>query len=163
MAKKKITNRDKKIDEKMEELKEELKEEIREIIKEKSILNSERVGKKIDAIIDDSFIKELRGNGNPGVFEKLRDNEKELNDIKEFNKELKGNGKPSVTQEVRNLKKNIKCLWTVIIFIIIFSLGGSYRGITVEKIKEKLGIKKNVEVKNVEENVKKEVEVEEIN
>ena len=160
MAKKKITNRDKKIDEKMVELKEELKEEIKDIIKEKSILNSERVGKKIDAIIDDSFIKELRGNGSPGVFEKLRDNEKELNDIKEFNKELKGNGKPSVTQEVRNLKNNVKCLWAVIILIIVFSLGGNYRGITVEKIKEKLGIKKDVEVKNVEE--VEIVEVEEI-
>ena len=149
MAKKKTTNRDKKIDEKIEELKEELKE----IVKEKSILNSERVGKKIDAIIDDSFLKELRGNGKPGVFEKLRDNEKELNDIKEFNKELKGNGKPSVTQEVRSLKNNVRCLWAVIVFIIVFSLGGNYRGITVEKIKEKLfgTDKKDVEIKKVEE------------
>ena len=57
---------------------------------------------------------------------------------------------------MRSLKNNVKCLWTVIVLIIVFSLGGNYRGITVEKIKEKLGIKKVEEVKKVEENIKEE-------
>ncbi len=154
--KKKTTNREIKIEKKIEEL----RKEIKEVIKEKSILDSQRVGKKIDSIIDDEFIHQLKGNSNPGVFEKLRDTEENIKNIIEFNKELKGNGKPSVTQEIRNLKRNIKAMWIIIGFIIIFSLGGSYRGITFERVKEKLGIEKKIEVKNVEkvmgnENIKK--------
>ncbi len=153
--KKKTTNREIKIEKKIEEL----RKEIKEVIKEKSILDSQRVGKKIDDIIDNEFIDELRGNSNPGVFEKLRNTEEHIKNIKEFNKELKGNGKPSITQEVRNLKKNIKVIWMIIGLIVIFSLGGSYRGITIEKIKEKFGIGKNVEIKNVEEEKKEDVEI----
>ena len=104
--KKKITNREIKIEKKIEEL----RKEIKEVIKEKSILDSQRVGKKIDDIIDNEFINELRGNSNPGVFEKLRNTEKNIKNIKKFNKELKGNGKPSITQEVRSLKKKIKII-----------------------------------------------------
>ena len=152
--KKKISNREIKIEKKIEEL----RKEIKEVIKEKSILDSQRVGKKIDDII--KFLEELRGNGDPGVFEKLRDTEENIKNIKEFNKELKGNGNIGIFEEIRSMKRQITRMKIVILVIIIIGLGGSYFGITGEKIKEKLGIGKKTEIKNVEkimrnENIKK--------
>ncbi len=145
--KKKITNREIKIEKKIEEL----RKEIKKVIKEKSILDSQRVGKKIDAIIDNEFINELRGNSNPGVFEKLRNTEENINNIKKFNKELKGNGNIGIFEEIRSMKRQITRMKIVILVIIIIGLGGSYFGITGEKIKKKFGIGKKVEIKKVEE------------
>ncbi len=139
MAKKKTTNRDKQIDKKFEDL----KKEIKKIVKEKSILNSERVGKKIDAIIDDSFVRELRGNGSPGVFERLRCTKEEIEEIKKLNKKIKGNGEIGVFEQLRHIDRQIKRIKITIFVMMIIFMGGSYFGVTGEKIKEKLGIKIN--------------------
>ncbi len=155
VRKKKITNREIKIEKKIEEL----RKEIKEVIKEKSILDSQRVGKKIDDIIDNEFINELRGNSNPGVFEKLRNTEENIKNIKKFNKELKGNGNVGIFEEIRSIKRQITRIKVIILIIIIIGLGGSYFGITGDKIKEKFGIGKKVEIKNVEEEKKENVEI----
>ncbi len=157
--KKKTTNREIKIEKKIEEL----RKEIKEVIKEKSILDSQRVGKKIDDIIDNEFIDELRGNSNPGVFEKLRNTEENIKNIKNFNKELKGNGNVGIFEEIRSIKRQITRMKIIILVIVVIGLGGSYFGITGDKIKEKLGIGKKVEIKNVEDGEKENIETTEIN
>jgi len=157
--KKKTTNRDKLMEEKINGKINELEKEIKEYIKDKGIMENEKVGQKIDVLVKDrEFIHQLKGNSNPGVFEKLRDNEKNIKEIKEFNKKIKGNGEIGIFEQLRSIERQIKRIKTVLCITIILWLGGSYFGITGAKIKEKIFGIKSTEKKQIEEN-KKDIEL----
>ena len=120
--KKKTTNRDKLMDEKIDEKINGLEKEIKEYIKDKGIMENEKVGKKIDVLIDNEFNKYLRNN-------------------EEFFRSLKGNGSPSVNERLRCINRNIRRLWCSIVIMMIFLLGGEYGGVSIDSVKERLGIK----------------------
>ncbi len=77
-----------------------------------------------------------------------------IDDLNEFDKKLKGNGDPGIWESVRNIKRNIKIIMCTITIILILSLGGSYRGISLKSIKEKIGIDKTKQVELVKPVVK---------
>lgn len=106
---------------------EELKVEIKTLVKNRSVMENQKMGKKIDSLLQDH----------------------------EFLISLKGNGVPSVNERLRNIDKNISWIWKIIVFIIIIDIfGGSIYSISKEKIKELCGIKKNTETKQIEEQPK---------
>ena len=69
-----------------------------------------------------------------------------IDSLNDFDKTLRGNGDPGIWESVRNIKKNIKIIMWAIAIILILSLGGNYEGVTFDSIKEKLGIKKDIQV-----------------
>ena len=150
-----------------EEIKEELREEfkkeledqnrsIREFIKNKGIFYNQKMSEKIDPIVSDEFNKKLRGNGDPGVFELIRDNETEIKEIETFHKIIKGNGKPGALEQIRSLKKQMKYMWIVIRATIVLMIGGSQFGFCLDQIKEYLGL--GTKTQQVEEHPKEQVE-----
>ena len=81
-----------------------------------------------------------------------------IDSLNDFDETLKGNGDPGIWESVRNIKRNIKIiLWTILI-ILILVLGGSYEGVSLDKIKKALGLDKTV-AEQVEEVLVEEVEI----
>ena len=70
-----------------------------------------------------------------------------IDDLSEFNKKLRGNGDPGIWESIRNIKRNIKIIMCTITIILILVLGGSYEGISLEGIREKLSGQKTKQVK----------------
>ncbi|KKK64538.1 hypothetical protein LCGC14_2983190, partial [marine sediment metagenome] len=64
--------------------------------------------------------------------------------------QLRGNGDPGIWESVRSIKKNMKIMMWTIIFIFILMLGGNYRGVSIESIRERLGLGGKQEVKQVD-------------
>ena len=60
---------------------ENLKKEMRLLVKERGMLENYRAGTKIDAILEDDFMKEIKGNGKPSILEKMRNNEENVGAI----------------------------------------------------------------------------------
>ena len=65
-----------------------------------------------------------------------------IDTLNDFDDSLKGNGDPGIWESIRNIKKNIKLILCAIIIIVILILGGNYRGISLDKIKNTIRIKK---------------------
>ncbi len=61
-----------------------------------------------------------------------------IDDLNEFNKKLRGNGDPGIWESIRNIKRNIKIIMCTITVILILVLGGSYRGISLDGIRKRL-------------------------
>ena len=119
---------------------EKLEKDVKKLIKQRLILEGQKTGKKIDAILDDLFIKEIRGNGKPSILEKLRSNEKDHEEFERVKKEVEGNGGIGLCEKYRSQRKMTWVQWGAIVFLVYLALGGNFRGITWETIKEKLGI-----------------------
>jgi len=73
--------------------------------------------------------------------------------LNSFDDTLKGNGNPGIWETVRNIKRNGKTIIVIGIILIVLMLGGDYKGISLNKLKQRLGIKKT-EIKKVELKVK---------
>ncbi len=133
---------------------EDLKKDVRKLVKERGMLESYKAGTKIDAILNDNFIEEIKGNGKPSILEKMRKNEEDHEDYNRIKKEIEGNGEVGLCEKYRTQWKVICVQWGVICFLVYLALGGTFRGITWDKIKENLGI--TVKTEQVEENIKSE-------
>ncbi len=130
--KKKAIKPDKKI--------ENLRKEMKKLVKERGMFENSKAGRKIDNILDDDFIKEMRGNGAPSILEKMRNNKEDHEDYNRIKKEIEGNGGVGLCEKYRAHRKMMWIQWYVIIFLVYLALGGSFRGITWDIIKENLGI-----------------------
>lgn len=149
MAKKKRKTKKEELREEFNKKISEVEKEVNKMIKEKSILNNQRIGKKIDILLNDEFLKEIRGNGEPGILEKLRDNKKDHEEYNRIKRTVEGNGEVGLGEKLRNCKKQLWGQWIIIVFLVYLALGGTFRGINWNTIKEKLGISKT-EIKQVE-------------
>jgi hypothetical protein len=109
-------------------------------IKLRGQFENTRAGKKIDSILNDKFIEEIRGNGKPSILEKMRNNTKDHEDYDRIKKEVEGNGDVGLCEKYRFYGKILAAQWSVILILVYLSLGGSFKGITWEKVKENLGI-----------------------
>ena len=78
-----------------------------------------------------------------------------IDSLSEFDDTLKGNGTPGVWESIRLLRWRVGINLTLMTIILILVLGGDFRGITFEKIKQRLGLNKT-EVKQVEEVIEEE-------
>jgi hypothetical protein len=114
--------------------------------------------KKIIDSLGDNLKKDIETNYN-NLYNNLKDKivltEKTLGDkidkLNEFDNTLKGNGKPGIWESIRSLRSSVKIMTTAIVLIVILELGGSFRGITWEKIKEKMGIREKIEIQQIDE------------
>lgn len=143
-AKKRKTQKEQLKEDLREEFKKEIEElnnNLRELIKDKGVFYNQKINQKIDPIVSDEFIKKLRGNGFPGVFELIRDNDEEIKKIEEFKKSISGNGTPGALEQIRSLKKQIKVMWVVIFTVAVLMVGGEKFGCSLEKIRTFFGIK----------------------
>ena len=79
-----------------------------------------------------------------------------IDSLKSFDDTLKGNGKPGVWESIRSIKRNMKIMMGTVIIILVLTLGGSYKGVSLEKIKNFIGIEKTEtkEVTKIEEKIK---------
>ena len=66
---------------------------------------------------------------------------KKIDDLDSFDNTLKGNGDPGIWESIRTMKRNIKIILWILAFIVLLELGGNWRGVTFDKIREKLGMK----------------------
>lgn len=130
--KKKTISIDKKI--------ENVKKEMKRLVKERGMFENSKAGRKIDTILDDNFIKEMRGNGTPSILEKMRKNTDDHEEFERARKEIEGNGGIGLCERYRAHRKIMRIQWCVIAFLVYLALGGSFRGITWGIIKENLGI-----------------------
>ena len=64
-----------------------------------------------------------------------------IDKLNEFDDSLKGNGSPGVWESIRSLTWKFRIMLTLIIVVLVISLGGDFRGVTFESIKKSLGIK----------------------
>ena len=107
--------------EKHEEIKELISSLSKEIenssinLKNKIVLSEKKAGDKIDALND--FDETLRGNGDPGIWE-----------------------------SIRNIKRDIKIILSIVIIIAILVLGGNFKGISLEKIKKRFSNPKTKQI-----------------
>jgi len=124
---------------------EQLKKDFKKLVKERGMLENKKSGSKIDSLLEDGFLEELRGNGKPSILEKMRDNEKDHEDYDRIKKEIEGNGEVGLCEKYRFQWKMVASQWVVIAFLVYLSLGGNFRGITWESIKENLGITPKIE------------------
>jgi len=132
-----------------------LEVELKVLIKNRGMLENNRAGKKIDGIIDDNFMKDIKGNGKPSILQKMRDNAKDHKEYDKLKIIVEGEaGGVGLCEKYRSHRKMMWVQWGVIAFLVYLALGGTFRGITWNTIKEKLGI--TVETKQVEENVRDE-------
>lgn len=130
---------------------EDLEKTMRLLVKSRGEFENKRSGVKIDTIFNDEFIGEIKGNGKPSILEKMRKNEEDHEDYDRMKKEIDGNGGIGLCEKYRSHKKMMLMQWGMIFFLIYLALGGNFRGITWDTIKENLGI--TVESKQVEETV----------
>ena len=72
-----------------------------------------------------------------------------IDKLSDFDDTLKGNGKPGVWESIRLLNKSVKIIIGILVLIVILNLGGNFRGLTWEKIKDKIGMS-NTETKQVD-------------
>jgi hypothetical protein len=168
MAKKKTTERRVQRDIIKEELVQvfqkkldDLKEEIEHTIKQRAQYDASRTGKMLDTIIDDEFTKELRGNGGPSIFEKIRKGEATLDEMKEYISLIRGNGQPGLMEQIRKTNKALKITWTCIAFLFLAMLGGERFGIGLKQINNFFLGTKMTERANPDENRRKIVEIDE--
>ncbi len=82
-----------------------------------------------------------------------------IDSLNDFDESLKGNGNPGIWESVRNIKRNIKIILCAIALILILVLGGSYEGVSLDKIKKAFGIEKTVAEQVEEVPVEEEVVV----
>jgi hypothetical protein len=69
--------------------------------------------------------------------------------LNDFDQSLKGNGDPGIWECVRNIKRSLKIIMVVIFVTLLLVLGGNYRGVTLNKIREAIGMEKK-EIQKVE-------------
>lgn len=74
-----------------------------------------------------------------------------IDSLNEFNDTLKGNGDPGIWESVRWIKWEIRILIATIIIMLILLLGGNFRGITLEKVKN-IFSRQNTNTTEVENN-----------
>jgi len=123
---------------------------IKKNIKERAILENQKVGKKIDSIMDDDFIEEIKGRKDkPGIKEQMRNNEKDHENYNRVKKHVEGNGELGLCGEQVDIKRSLKRLWVIVIVMAILELGGSFRGVTWNSVREKFGL--NPKTKQVEQ------------
>jgi len=70
-----------------------------------------------------------------------------------YDDELRGNGDPGIWEYARFLNAKFWLHTTLIIVILIISLGGNWKGITFKSIKEKFGWENEQETVQIEENI----------
>ncbi len=73
-----------------------------------------------------------------------------IDKLNAFDESLKGNGDPGIWESVRNIKKNIRIIILIILVILLLTLGGNFRGLTFESIKERIGLGEKQPTKQVE-------------
>lgn len=59
-----------------------------------------------------------------------------LDELLKFNKQLKGNGEPSIFQRLRSINFKFWVLQSTVVILIYFVLGGNFHGIALHSIKE---------------------------
>lgn len=79
---------------------------------------------------------------------------KKIDELYDFNKKIKGNGDPGLFEQVRNLENKFKWYISIIIVSIALLYGGRFMGVSYDTIKEKITgketeIKKTVETKDI--------------
>ena len=102
----------KSISDKIDSLKKDLRQDVinaNENLKNKVILSEKMIGEKLDVLND--FDNQLRGNGDPGVWE-----------------------------SVRGLKWRVRILISVVLILLLLVLGGTFRGVSLAGIKKIIGI-----------------------
>lgn len=79
-----------------------------------------------------------------------RDNASEKFDaLSEFSDELRGNGEPGVFEMLRSYRRRQVVIITVLVIMSILMIGGEYKGVSLKKIRSFLGLDA-VEIKTVE-------------
>jgi len=63
--------------------------------------------------------------------------------LNDFDESLKGNGNPGIWENVRNIKRNVKITMVAMAFLFLLLLGGNYRGVSLQSIKNVFGIGKD--------------------
>ena len=94
--------------------------------------------KKIVSSMKEEIKKDLESN-----HQKLKDKVvltknslgEKIDALNEFNDTLRGNGDPGIWQSVRWIKWEIRILIATVVITLVLLLGGNFRGITLEKIK----------------------------
>jgi len=61
-----------------------------------------------------------------------------IDSLNDFDESLKGNGKPGIWENIRSIKRSEKWIFALILILILLTLGGNYRGVSTESIKEKI-------------------------
>ena len=72
-----------------------------------------------------------------------------IDTLAEFDEKLRGNGKPGIWETVRATNKKVTITFWIVVVMFIFMLGGDWQGISLNTIKNKIGIGK--EIKQVED------------
>lgn len=85
-----------------------------------------------------------------------------IDSLNDFDNSLKGNGNPGVWESIRWATWKIRILGIILLVLLILMLGGNFKGVTIDKIKETFGIKKT-ETKQTEFVIKSEEKKEEVN
>lgn len=89
-----------------------------------------------------------------------------IDELNEFDKKLRGNGSPGVWECIRNIQRNVRIIMMTLMLIIILVLGGSYRGISLEKLRERIHsndqtiekMENDIQEEEKEESIKKIIE-----
>jgi len=117
------------IDKDIENIKDDIKE-----IKEKGEEDFGRLRKMMTLIMKE--VKDSHDNlKNKIILSEKRTGDK-IDKLNEFDDSLKGNGNPGIWETIRSIKKTLR----IIVVILILLLGGSFLGVTLEKIKGTFGM-----------------------
>ena len=81
-----------------------------------------------------------------------------IDDLNDFDKQLRGNGDPGIWESVRNIKNNVKILLVIMALIVICMVGGDYRGVSINKIRSFFGISEQ-EAKQIEVKLPAKIEI----
>lgn len=82
---------------------------------------------------------------------------KYIDEIATFNKKLKGNGDPSIFQRLRNIKVQMAVLQFTVIALLYITFGGDFNGITIKSIKDTLFNNRAEKVQKVEQVIEEDV------
>lgn len=75
-----------------------------------------------------------------------KNRKEDIDSLTVFLKKIKGNGDPGVFEEIRTIKRQLKGVIVVLVAVVVLMLGGTYMGISVDKLKEKMAEQKqNIE------------------
>ncbi len=122
-------------------------------IKEDNIKHNEEIKNMIVTLTHD--VKSSNQNLKNKIILSEKTTGDKIDALNNFDDSLKGNGDPGIWESIRNIKRNVKMILCAMIIIIILVLGGNYRGISLDKIKKAIKIKK--ETKQIEPVLKSEV------
>ena len=112
-----------------------------ENIKENAKRRHEEMRSMIDGL-QENIKKDIKVS-NTNLKDKIILTEKTIGDkidsLSKFDDTLKGNGTPGIWESIRNLRWQIRGMISFIVIVVVLWVGGSIKGITMEKIKNKFG------------------------